>query len=62
VAWLFAVLTLKGRFSNIEEVADVIVGGTRNVMPALLIVTLAYALNAVTTELGAGRYIIEQFT
>ncbi len=60
--WLFAVLAIKGNFSGIEEVADVIVTGTKNVMGALLIVALAYALNAVTTELGAGQFIVEQFT
>ena len=30
-------------------------------MAALLIVALAYALNAVTTQLGAGQVIIQQF-
>ena len=62
VAWLFAVLGVRGSFRSIDEVADVIVAGTRSVMAALLIVALAYALNAVTGELGAGRFIIDQFT
>ena len=62
VTWLFAVLALRRSFTSIEEVADVIVAGTKSVMPALLIVALAYALNAVTGELGAGQYIIDQFT
>jgi len=60
--WMFAVLAVCGDFSSIEDVADVIVEGTKNVMPALLIVALAYALNAVTTSLGAGQYIVDQFT
>lgn len=60
--WLLAVLAVRGSFRNVTDVADVIVDGTRNVMGALLIVALAYALNSVTTELGAGRYIVEQFT
>ena len=62
VSWLFGVLAVRGSFSGIDEVADVIVAGTKSVMAALLIVALAYALNAVTTELGAGQYIIDQFT
>jgi Na+/H+ antiporter NhaC len=62
VVWMFAVLALRGSFTGIEAVADVIVAGTKSVMAALLIVALAYSLNAVTGELGAGRYIIEQFT
>jgi Na+/H+ antiporter NhaC len=61
-AWLFGVLGIRGSFSGTAEVADLIVAGTRSVMPALLIVALAYALNAVTTELGAGQFIVEQFT
>jgi len=60
--WLFAVLAFRGSFSSISEVADVIVAGTKSVMEALLIVALAYALNAVTTSLGAGQFIIDQFT
>ncbi len=60
--WLLAVLAVKGSFSSVEEVADLIVAGTKSVMGALLIVALAYALNAVTTQLGAGQYIIDQFT
>lgn len=61
-AWLLAVLAARGRFSGVVEVADIIVSGTRGVMPALLIVALAYALNSVTTMLGAGQFMIEQFT
>jgi Na+/H+ antiporter NhaC len=61
-AWLFAVLAIRGRFANVEEVADLIVTGTRNVMAALLIVSLAYALNAVTGQLGAGEFIVQRFT
>jgi Na+/H+ antiporter NhaC len=60
-AWLFAVLAIRGSFAKIDEVADVIVAGTKSVMAALLIVAMAYSLNAVTTELGAGRFIIDQF-
>ena len=59
--WLLVVLALKGSFRNVGEVADLIVDGTRNVMAALLIVALAYALNAVTSELGAGQFIVDQF-
>ena len=62
VVWLFAVLAFRGSLSGIEEVAEVIVAGTKSVMSALLIVALAYALNSVTTQLGAGQYIIDEFT
>jgi len=62
VVWLFTVFAIKGRFQNIVDVGDIIVAGTKSVMAALLIIALAYSLNAVTTELGAGRFIVEQFT
>lgn len=60
--WMFAVLSLKGRFRGIADIGDTIVDGTKSVMAALLIIALAYALNAVTTQLGAGQFIIDQFT
>ena len=59
--WLLGVLAAKGSFENAGDVADLIVDGTRSVMAALLIVALAYALNAVTSELGAGQFIVDQF-
>jgi len=62
VSWLIAVLAFRGRFADVSDVADSIIAGTRGVMPALLIVALAYALNSVTTQLGAGQFMIEQFT
>lgn len=60
-AWLLFVLAIRGRFNGVVDVADIIVAGTKGVMPALLIVALAYALNSVTTMLGAGQFMIEQF-
>ena len=60
--WMFAVLAMKGRFQSIADVGDIIIVGTKSVMAALLIIALAYSLNAVTTELGAGQFIVDQFT
>jgi len=60
--WLFAILGIRRSFNSVDEVTDVIVAGTKSVMAALLIIALAYALNAVTTQLGAAAYIIEQFS
>ncbi len=60
--WLFVVLAVRGRFKSVVDVADIIVAGTKGVMAALLIVSLAYALNSVTTQLGAGQFMIDQFT
>ena len=59
--YLFAVLGIRGEFASVAELGDVIVAGGKSIMPALLIVALAYALNAVTSELNAAGYIIAQF-
>jgi Na+/H+ antiporter NhaC len=57
--WLIVVLTVRGDFRSAGQVADLVVDGTRSVIPALMIVAIAYALNAVTRELGAADVIIE---
>jgi Na+/H+ antiporter NhaC len=60
--WLIAVLAVRGDFRTAAEVGELIVAGARNVMAALLIVALAYALNSVTRELGAGQVIVDYFS
>jgi Na+/H+ antiporter NhaC len=60
-ACLIAVLAVRGRFNSVNEVADLLVDGAKGVIPALLIIALAYALNAVTDQLGAADVIIERF-
>ncbi len=59
--YLIGVLALRGRFAGVGDVAEAIVAGAKSVMAALLIVALAYALNAVTGQLGAAEVIIAQF-
>lgn len=56
--YLILVMAIRGRFESVEDVAALIVRGASSVMAALLIVALAYALNAVTTDLGAAEAII----
>lgn len=56
--YLILVMAIRGRFESVEDVAGTIVRGASSVMAALLIVALAYALNAVTTDLGAAEAII----
>ncbi len=58
-SYLIIVLAARGRFESVEDVASLIIKGASSVMAALLIVGLAYALNAVTTELGAAQAIID---
>lgn len=60
-SYLFVVLALRRRFKDVQDAAEIIVAGAKSVMAALLIVALAYALNAVTAELEAAQFIIDQF-
>ncbi|MDX1480476.1 MAG: Na+/H+ antiporter NhaC family protein [Woeseiaceae bacterium] len=61
VAYLFVTLWLRGGIDGIEDAASLVVQGASSVMAALLVVALAYALNAVTAELGAADVIIRHF-
>ena len=60
--YLVVLLAARGAFSKVSDLGDVVVNGARNVTEALLIVALAYALNAVTKQLGAADVIIERFS
>jgi Na+/H+ antiporter NhaC len=60
-SYLIVVLAIRGNFGSVSELADLLVDGAKNVIAALLIVALAYALNAVTDQLGAANVIIDQF-
>ena len=58
---LISVLIARGRIGSAAEVAGVISRGAESVMPALIIVALAYALNEVARQLGVGDAIIGLF-
>ena len=60
-SYLFAVLALRRRFRDAQDAAEVIVAGAKSVTAALLIIALAYALNAITAQLEAAQFIIDQF-
>lgn len=61
VLWMFAVAAVRRRLDSVAEIAVVIEQGVKDVVPALLVVALAYALNAVAAELGVGEAIVELF-
>ncbi|MCB1684000.1 MAG: hypothetical protein KDI31_05935, partial [Pseudomonadales bacterium] len=58
VVSLVGVLLLRRRLRSASEIAALILDGARSVMPALLIVALAYALNTVAGQLGVGEAIV----
>jgi len=55
------VLGLRRRVRSATEVAGLITRGSESVVPALLIVALAYALNVVAGQLGAGEAVVAVF-
>ena len=55
------VLGLRRKLADTSALAGVIFAGAKSVMPALLIVALAYSLNAVAQQLGVGEAIIAVF-
>ena len=59
VVALAAILFLRRRMTTAAELASLIVKGAQSVVPALLIVALAYALNAVAVQLGVGQAIVD---
>lgn len=55
------VALVRGKLDGSGEVAKLIYAGAQSVMPALLIVALAYSLNAVAQQLGVGEAIVGLF-
>ena len=53
VAFAFVTLFWRGRLRRPVELVEVVEQGVKDVVPALLVVALAYALNAVAGRLGA---------
>ncbi len=58
---LISVLLFRRRLGSASEVAALISRGAESVMPALIIVALAYALNEVARQLGVGDAIVSLF-
>lgn len=62
-AFMFAVfflgIALLIQKLTIKDIFDTAVRGIKGVMPAILILAMAYVINTVSKELGAAQYIIE---
>jgi Na+/H+ antiporter NhaC len=52
-------LLISGKINNIEHLSSLVTKGIQEVMPAILIIALAYCINGVTKELGAAIYITQ---
>lgn len=58
VVYQAVAMSVGGHFTNNRDAVDVAVKGVKAVLPAILILALAYCINAVTRSLGAQRFII----
>lgn len=61
VSALALVLLARGRLDGLAGLGDVVMDGARTVLPALLIVALAYTLNAAAGQLGVGEFVVGAF-
>ena len=58
VTFLALTLLLRKQLSGVADLVDHAFSGARSVVPALIIIALAYAINHITTQLGAAEYLI----
>lgn len=56
--YLTAVLFFRGRIQNANQLVDIGLKGLGSVMPAVVLMALAYCMNTVTKDLGAAQYIM----
>lgn len=59
ILYLVISLFVTGKIGSIEHLSNLVTKGIQEVMPAILIIALAYCINGVTKELGAAAYITQ---
>ncbi len=59
ISFQIILMSLKGKFDDIEQLTQLMMIGIKEVMPAIVIIALAYSINGVTKELGSAYYIVE---
>jgi len=58
VGYLGIVLRWQGYVDDLNELVDIGIDGIKGVLPAIIILALAYCINSVTTQLKAPEYVI----
>lgn len=53
-----AIVMLVRKMASLKELVDTAIAGIKSVMSAILILALAYCLNAITKEIGTASYIV----
>jgi len=51
-------MSLGGHFASVDDAVSVATQGIKGVLPAIIILALAYAINAVSKSLGAQDYVV----
>ncbi len=59
VTFLSLTLFFRHQLDAVAALVEQVFAGARSVMPALIIIALAYSINSITTQLGAADYLIE---
>lgn len=57
VAFQFITMLIQ-RMANIQELIETAIDGIKGVLPAILILALAYSLNSISGQLGTAQYVI----
>lgn len=58
VGYLTVLMFFKKQLTGAEQLVAISTQGVKDVIPAVIIISLAYSINAVTQELGAANYLI----
>ena len=58
VFYLMIELSIRRVFKNVNDIVDTAMKGIKSVLPATIILALAYCINEVTTSLGAADFIL----
>ena len=57
-AWLLLVMGIRKQFDSLGDAVGLVLSGIRSILPALLIIALAYSLNTVTERLEAADWLV----
>lgn len=57
-AYLAAVMYAQGYFDDVTHLVDISTDGIKGVLPAMMVLALAYMINEITGQLGAPGYVV----
>ncbi|WP_191250069.1 Na+/H+ antiporter NhaC family protein [Kordiimonas sediminis] len=60
VTYLSVAMLIRRQITSVDHLVTIATRGIKDVVPALIIIALAYCINVVTKELGAANFLISQ--